>query len=253
MTQPCLPSHIKEKIMDLVDQGAEFYISHSGGKDSQAMFIEMSKLVPRAQMTVVHSHLAGVVWKGTRKHIRETIGDCSYIEVAAGKTFCEMVDHRKMFPSPKYRQCTSDLKRDPINKAIRADLKAKGKLLAVSCIGLRAEESPGRARQKDFRLDKRLSKAGRQVFDMLPIHEYLEAEVFATIAAAGEKPHWVYSKGMSRHSCCFCIMASKKDLKTAAILDPDLYRKYVYKERELGFTLQQGKSLEETTGIRIQD
>jgi 3'-phosphoadenosine 5'-phosphosulfate sulfotransferase (PAPS reductase)/FAD synthetase len=246
-----MKKEITDKISELAAKGAIFYISHSGGKDSQCMFIEVSRLVPADQVVVIHSHLPGVVWKDTRKHLKATIGDATYIEVQAGKTFMEMVDHRQMFPSPKYRQCTSDLKRDPINKAIRHDLKARGKLLAVSCIGLRAEESCGRARKKTFKLNARLSKAGREVYEMLPIHDYLEGEVFGTIKAAGQKPHWCYKEGSSRCGCCFCIMATKSDMQVAARCNPEMYREYVEKEKEIGFTMKQGASLEEITGITI--
>lgn len=242
-----------ENIKNLIDQGAIFYLSHSGGKDSQCMFLGMIKIVPKHQIVVIHAHLPEVEWKGTRLHIGETIDDYQYIEVRAGKTFFEMADHRQMFPGPQYRQCTSDLKRDPINKAIRADLKAKGKSIAVICMGLRAEESTGRAKQKVFREDKRMSKAGRKVYVLLPIHDYLVGEVFDTIANNGQEPHWAYGAGMSRLSCCFCIMASKGDLTVSAKQNPELYKKYVLKERELDFTLQQGKTLEETTRIKIEE
>lgn len=36
------------------------------------------------------------------------------------RTYLEMVEHRGMFPSAQYRQCTSDLKRGPIEKYIRS-------------------------------------------------------------------------------------------------------------------------------------
>ena len=240
-----------QQISDLVNQGAIFYVSHSGGKDSQTMFIELSKIVPGSQLVVIHAHLPEVEWQRTRQHIKDTIGQAQYLEVTACKTLFEMVDHRQMWPGPKYRQCTSDLKRGPIEKAIRHDLKAKGKTLAVNCMGLRAEESIARAKQVPFKPHKSLSKAGRTVYNLLPIHDYLEGQVFETIRQAGQEPHWAYSVGMSRLSCCFCIMASDSDLRVAAIENPALYRRYVLKERELDFTVRQGKTLEQITGISI--
>ncbi len=238
-------------IKKLAKQGAIFYVSHSGGKDSQCQTIQICKYVPKKQIVIIHAHLPEVEWPGTRKQIHDTIGDIQYIECRAIKTFFEMVDHRQMFPAPKYRQCTSDLKRGPIEKAIRNDMKSKGATLAVSCMGLRAEESTGRAKLNPFKLHNSLSKAGRTVYNMLPIHDYLIQEVFDTIKSAKQKPHWAYSKGMTRLSCCFCIMASINDLKTAANLNPGLYKRYVDKEYELGFTLREGKTLEEVTGIHI--
>lgn len=235
----------------MVARGAIFYASHSGGKDSQAMTIELSTRVPKDQLVVIHAHLPGVEWAGTRKHVQDTIWGLQYIEVVAVKTFFEMVNHRQKWPSPSQRQCTSDLKRGPIEKAIRADLKGKGKNLAVSCMGLRAEESKPRAKRKPITPHKSLSKAGREVWNLLPIHDFLEGQVFETIAQADQQPHWAYAEGMSRLSCCFCIMASSHDLTTAARLNPKMYKRYVLKERELNFTLRNGSTLEETTGIKI--
>jgi len=98
----------------------------------------------------------------------------------------------------------------------------------------------------------------------MPIHDLSEADVFAKIAHAGQKPHPVYGLGMTRFSCVFCIMASEADLKTAARLatekpellnDPHLYAKYVGLERSTGqVMLMPGKSkgrrtLEYVTGI----
>ena len=53
------------------------------------------------------------------------------------KTYLEMVERRGRFPSAQYRQCTSDLKRGPIERFIRS-LEYK---VVINCMGIRAEES----------------------------------------------------------------------------------------------------------------
>ena len=218
------------------------------------MFLTMSKLVPFDQLVVIHAHLPEVEWTGTREHIRNTIGKYQYIEVKAGKTFFEMVEHRKKFPSPATRQCTSDLKRGPIEKAIRGIAKLTNKKLIVNCMGIRAEESSNRSKMKPFRFNERNSRAGREWYDLFPIHRLMGDEVFQIIKNHGQKPHWAYSKGMTRLSCCFCIMASKHDMKTAAKLNPKLYRRYVETERRLNFTVSMSqKYLPEITGISIEE
>lgn len=236
----------------LIADGFLFVVNHSGGKDSQAMFAKISARVPADQIVVIHAELPGVEWEGVIDHIRATIGEAELIFAQATKTFFDMVEHRGMFPSPQYRQCTSDLKRGPIEREVRAFLKAnprfQGKV--VNCMGMRAQESVGRSRLVPLKLNARNSKAGRTWFDWLPIHDMKEDEVFATIRDAGQSPHWAYEAGMSRLSCCFCIMASKADLTTAAKLAPELYSKFVETERRLGFTLSPSmKTLPEITGI----
>ena len=208
------------------------------------------QIVPAEQIIVVHAHLPKVEWQGTEAHVIDTATGLEYFKVQARKTFFDMVEHRQMFPSPSNRQCTSDLKRDPINKLIRRICRERGINRVVNCMGLRAEESTARERKPILKLDKRMSKAGRHVLVWLPIHSWSTEQVFRCIALCGQRPHWAYEAGMTRLSCCFCIMASRQDLTTAARLQPALYRHYVATEKRLGFTLSPSrKGLEEITGI----
>lgn len=250
--------NIDDKIQTLIKRDALFVVNHSGGKDSQAMMIKIRNLVPHHQIMIVHAHLPGVEWPGTQEHIEDTCAGHEIRTTQAVKTFFEMARHRGMWPSPKYRQCTSDLKRGPIEKTIRHELKARNLHLVVNCMGLRAEESSARSKAQVFKLNERNSKAGREWYDWLPIHDMLIGEVFSNIAQAGEKPHWAYAAGMSRLSCCFCIMSSQADLETAARLNPDLFAKYVELEREIDHSFMMPKKnqapryLEEIAGIQIQ-
>lgn len=238
-------------ISELIARGATFVINHSGGKDSQSMFIYLLGIVPREQLVVIHADLPGVDWEGTEEHVRATTTGLPVITVRARRTLLQMIEERGMFPSPKYRQCTSDLKRGPIEKAIRG----LGVKLIVNCMGMRADESTARKKLEPLKLNAGNSKAGREWYDWLPIHDWDESMVFATIAAFGQKPHWAYAAGMRRLSCCFCIMASKADLTTAARLNPTLYRTYVDLERRTGQVMLMPskthgrQTLEQVTGI----
>ncbi len=241
-------------IKELVARNALFIVNHSGGKDSQAMTIEVLRQVPASQVLVIHAALDGVEFEGTEDHVyyqAELMG-LEAKTCRADKTFIQMVERRGMWPSPQYRQCTSDLKRGPIEKIIRAETKARGNLLVVNCMGLRAEESSSRAKAVTFKFSKRNSKAGREWYDWLPIHDWSKVRVFAEIKDAGQVPHWAYAAGMSRLSCCFCIMSSKKDLCTAAALVPDMYAQYVKLEKTIGHTMSmKGEGLESVTGIKV--
>jgi 3'-phosphoadenosine 5'-phosphosulfate sulfotransferase (PAPS reductase)/FAD synthetase len=221
------------------------------------MTIKLRKLVPAAQLIVIHADLPGVDWSGCWDLVKDTCSDLDHRMVVAGKTFFDMVERRGMFPSPKYRQCTSDLKRDPIEKAIRHHIKDNNlDGLIVNCMGMRAEESAGRAKAKVFKFNKRNSKAGREWYDYLPIHKWSEAEVYGEISNAGEAVHWAYHMGMDRLSCQFCIMASTEDLKVAATLAPENYKKVVDLEKKINYTMimprknQAPRFLEEITGIK---
>ncbi len=224
-----------EAIAALIKRGALFVINHSGGKDSQAMFIKLRNAIPLSQLLVIHADLPGADWPGTWDHVVEYSNGVETIKCRSIKTFEEMVRHRGMFPSPSNRQCTSDLKRGPIERTIRRYLKANPQFggLVVNCMGMRADESASRSKLKTFKKNERNSKAGREWYDWLPIHEMTEFDVFDSIAQAGEKPHWIYKAGMTRASCMFCIMASKEDLKTAARLAPDALEAYSRMENDI--------------------
>lgn len=276
-------------IQALIARGALFVVNHSGGKDSQAMYLKLRDLVPARQLMIVHADLGEVEWAGAVAHIHATTNGERFETCRARRTLLEMIDERGMFPSPEQRQCTSDLKRGPIERTIRRIVNERvakfigvpptnktlckqarktameaGCGLVVNCMGMRAEESSSRMKLAPFKLSKRNSKAGREWYDWLPIHEMLEDEVFATIAAAGQQPHIVYGLGMRRFSCVFCIMASEGDLKTAARLaterpellnDPHLFRKYVGLEKKHNVVMlmpsksKGRRTLEEVTGV----
>ena len=117
-------------------------------------------------------------------------------------------------------------------------------------MGMRAEESPARASKTPWRRNARMSVAGREVFDWLPVIDLSAKDVFRVIRHAGQSPHWAYAAGMSRLSCSFCILASRADLRRAAQLRPDLYRTYTELERRIGHTLSPaGRPLPEVTGV----
>lgn len=232
-------THMAE-VMRLVDAGALFAVSHSGGKDSQAMTIRLRALVPDDQLVIVHAPLGRVEWPGTIRHIRETTPGLPLVlaPLASGKDLLERVEERGMWPSPAQRWCTSDLKRGPIERELRRYLARHPRYgnKIVQCMGMRAEESPGRAKAAVWRYSGRNSKAGRSWYDWLPIHGMAEREVYAAIRDAGERWHWAYDEGMSRLSCSFCIMANRSDLRTAARLRPGLFAEYVQLEERIGHT-----------------
>lgn len=243
------------EIYDLIQRGAIFYVSHSAGKDSQAMYSELMAHIPHDQIVVVHADLGDVEHHGVQDHIKATI-EHELNVVAAKKTFFEMVERRFLtrpdapsWPSSATRQCTSDLKRDPIHTFIRRDLKARGKLLAVNCTGIRAEESTSRSKKTPFELNKRLSKAGREVYEWMPIFNYSTTEVFDVIYGAGQQPHPVYQGGNDRLSCVFCIMGSKGDIAHGARLRPELLNRVAELEERTGYTMFKGQTIHERAGL----
>lgn len=271
MTQAtALPS-----IDELIADGALFVANHSGGKDSQAMLIRLLERVPASQIVVVHASLGEAEWEGALEHAQAQAENAGlpFIVARSVKTFFEMVEHRyavrpgpnsSCWPSASLRQCTSDLKRGPIEREVRrfanpgkfgrsgqtsTDVRQvcpgepghQGYSKIVTCMGIRAAESPARSKQVPFRRNERNSIAGRDWFDWLPIHDMSTDAVFETIHAAGQQPHWAYAAGNQRLSCVFCIMGSPTDIAHGARQRPELFAKYREIEERTGYTMHQSR------------
>lgn len=242
-------THTKQ-IADLVARKALFVINHSGGKDSQAMMIKLLEVVPAEQMLVVHASLGEMEWHGALELAERQAADAGvpFIVARAQKSFLDMVERRfadrpdaPSWPSAQYRQCTSDLKRGPIEREIRGYMKARGLSLVVSCTGVRAAESTSRAKLNPFKLSTSNSKAGREWYDLCPIFTLTTDQVFATIADAGQTPHAAYAAGNERLSCVFCIMGSKNDIARGALARPELFARYVELEQRTGYTMHMSR------------
>ena len=242
-----------------IKAGAMFYVSHSGGKDSQCMYWYLGKVgVPAEQITVVHANLGNVEHDGVIAHINATIEHPLHVVVANDrdgneKNLLSMVRarHIKRPDVPPWpgqgiaRWCTSDLKRTPIEKFIRHHMKDNGITQAVNCIGLRAAESSARAKRNPWSEHTKLSVAGRQVATWLPIHHVSDHMLRTYRGYPGNrKPlHPAYAEGNDRLSCAFCIFACDKDLANAARLYPELLAEYLAIEQETGYTMFNGASL----------
>lgn len=238
-----------QQIDALIAAGALFVANHSGGKDSQAQLIRLLERVPASQMIVVHASLGDAEWPGAMELARDQAyaAGLPFIIATARKSFFEMVEHRfktrpevPSWPSASTRQCTSDLKRGPIQREVRKFAKANGYKVIVNCLGLRAQESPGRAKRKGFSL-MAISNSVNTWLEWLPIHEMSKDDVFSTIKSAGQQPHYAYSLGNERLSCVFCVMASKNDLAIGAAHNPDLLAQYDELEKRTNYTMHMSR------------
>jgi 3'-phosphoadenosine 5'-phosphosulfate sulfotransferase (PAPS reductase)/FAD synthetase len=229
-----------------------FVVSHSGGKDSQAMMIDVLAHVPASQMLVAHASLGNIEWPGALELAREQAQAAGVPFIVAKavfldgrpKSFLDKLKHQwdrrqdaPPFPSVNNRWCTGELKTQPIEREVRRYAKAHGYTTVVMCVGLRAQESEDRRAKVPFEHKPKKSCQGRAWFEWLPIHALSTLDVFQTIEAAGQQPHWAYAQGNERLSCKFCIYGSKGDLAHAAKKDPALFAEYVRWEEITGYTL----------------
>lgn len=236
-------------INQLISEGALFVANHSGGKDSQAQLIRLINRVPRQQILVVHASLGAMEWPGAMELARDqaTSAGLPFIIAEASKTLLEMVERRfenrpevPSWPSASTRQCTSDLKRGPIQREVRRYAKVNGFNTIVNCLGLRAEESPGRSKRQAFSRMS-ISNSVHTWYEWLPVHELSTTDVFRIIETAGQQPHYAYALGNERLSCLFCIMGSRSDLKNGRAFQPELFAQYVALEERTGYTMHMSR------------
>ncbi len=95
---------------------------------------------------------------------------------------------RPCWPSAKMRYCTADLKREPINRWLRNTFPTGNVICAM---GLRAQESHTRAKRQSFtlRVNSSAPTKGRFVYDWLPIHDWMETDVWDCIRRHGNIHH----------------------------------------------------------------
>jgi len=177
------------------------------------------------------------------------LGHDMHVVKNPNKTYLEMVEKRGMFPSASTRQCTSDLKRVPIEKFIR-HLDEK---IIINCTGIRAAESPARAKQTPWKLNTNLSVAGRVVYNWMPIFNESLKDVLNWHWDNNVPLHPVYvpeyhhdgTQGgyLRRLSCRVCIFSTKADLRAIYVHDREAFMLVANLEQRIGFTMQSGKSL----------
>ncbi len=266
----------QNEILELAAQGAFFYIGHSAGKDSMAMYEAIIRLVPSDQVVVVHADLGDVEHVDVKDFIRNNIDGRELLVAHAihadgsPKDFFSAVRARRValdtptakypnarreapaFPSGPNRFCTSDLKRDPIWKVIKRHASKNNVEIVINCVGIRAQESDARALKIEEKgtlninekntVNKRVQ---RQAFDWWPIAHWSIDEVWAEIAAAGKTPHPAYAAGNERLSCAFCIFGSVNDLRNAAAERPELLAAFAELEIEVRTTMFATETLAE--------
>lgn len=216
----------------------ELIINFSGGKDSCAMLAYLCEQYPDIKKHVVFAdtgweHEDAEEW--SRSIVEGIFGLKLNVARSKTKTFLTMAENRGMFPGMNQRQCTSDLKRDPIMTWVRNNVNDQ---LIVNCMGIRSEESTNRAKKKKLSRNKRESNSKRTIWEWNPIKDWTEKQVFEYLEQKNIPLHPVY-KHLRRFSCRVCIFMTQHDLRQVKQHDPaaiDIISKI---EEKIGFTMFQ--------------
>jgi len=288
-------------IHEALAAGAALAISVSGGKDSQAMARYLARERSRnawpGPAELIHADLGRAEWPQTPGHVEKLAAEVGLPLTVVRRTRGDLLSRiedrlntvstvdpsrpaKPFWPSAAQRYCTSDLKRDPILKYVRSRFAG----VVVSAQGMRAQESPGRARREVVAIERRASarhmvdlppdeslraqreRGGRLILTWLPIHTWTADDVWRELgsdredlarrqnlyrgglhdeAFAGWQAHPAYVMGNERLSCAFCVLGSRADLVNGARHNPDLLRQYIELEKRSTYSFREGLSLAE--------
>ena len=281
---------MENKALELLRGGAALVVSVSGGKDSDAM---LNYLINRralegwtGEIILVHADLGRAEWHYTPAYVQGLADRYNLELIIVSHRKGDLVDRiwarhekdpsRPAWPSSAARYCTSDLKRAPIDVFVRNRFPS-GKV--VIAMGLRAAESPARAKKVVFERREACCSKNRDVYNWLPIHSWSDDAVWRQLMpgknetilfyrrgwamwqtthqnahiddylafithSEGRLPcHPAYILGNQRLSCALCVLASKNDLINGAIHNPAVYAEYIRIEEVTGFTFRQWLAL----------
>lgn len=266
--------------------GAKLIPSISGGKDSQAM-LRVLRNNGFDFDRVVHCDLGRVEWPQTMSMCERSAAEYNVPMIPVYRSdkrelmdlwrdrMVQLMGTGKPFwSSSTNRYCTSNMKIHQVNRYFTS----VGCDFIISCEGIRADESTGRAKKDPLtvRFNSSTHYNGMTAEEAIaefvpskklylswyPIFNYSTEEVWNTYGqtretllaarahykATGEIVTWwpfhpAYAMGNDRLSCMFCIMGSVNDLTNAAQQNPALLLELIEMEKESGFTFKNNWSL----------
>lgn len=244
--------------------GAPVAFGVSGGKDSTALVLAGNEYLDSVghsgPRVLIHSDLGRVEWEESLpqcERLAEKVGlELLVVRRASGGMMerwltrwannvaryanLECVKLILPWSTASMRFCTSELKTAIICRELVTRFPNS---TIISAAGIRADESPNRAKAAISRPQNKLTSAAHNTtgLDWLPIHAWTLDDVWAIHDRYNFPRHTAYHTN-SRVSCKFCILGSQADLRgtTLHAESHDLYREQVGLEIESTFSFQDG-------------
>lgn len=261
------PVAISTEVSDLIASNCAVAFSVSGGKDGTAAAIAgvayLDSLGHTGPRLLIHADLGRVEWKDSLPSCERLAAKLGLELVVVRRQAGDMMDRwlgrwanniaryqnlecvRLILPwsTPSLRFCTSELK----SKVIDSYLKKRFAGLDVLAVtGIRRQESSRRRLMPVSKVSNTLTSKAHRGVTWNNVIEWPIEQVFAAIKQAGLDLHEAYTRfGISRVSCCFCIMSSGADLAAAASCEDNraIYVEMVELEVTSTYSFQEKKWL----------
>lgn len=268
---------LPDAVRAALDNGAALALSISGGKDSQALLAACCAAYQANGWTgplfAVHAGLGRMEWFNTPAFV-EQLAERYGVELVIvkrqdGRDLLDIMRERAAklegtgkpwAPSSAARYCTAGEKRDQIDRHLRTFTQV------VSAEGIRADESPARAKKTPCQVRARIATKERHALTWFPLFEWSTADVWDAIGTTQEEldlrreafaagytqdaldgwpAHPAYVMGNERLSCAICCLASKADRANGAKYHPELAAALTELEESTGFTYVQGSTIKD--------
>lgn len=264
---PAMDVAVDQRILDALSLQPIIAYSLSGGKDSAAISHETNVYLdsighPRADRIAIHADLGRAEWKSTPAMVTRTAATLGVPLITVARKAGDLVarfETRWRNAKARYenletynligpwaqankRFCTSEMKAQVIGPELARRYRGR---TVISVIGIRREESTGRAATPISSLDNRFAKTGNRngttLINWHPGIHCTTAAVFGCHDRNSIPLHEAYvDYGSTRLSCAYCILASLNDLQAAtrAAGNLDLFLHYVGLEAKSTFSFQ---------------
>lgn len=141
------------------------------------------------------------------------VQEAASLNTPSGNPYLDLCILKARFPSSRAQFCTEELKTIPIISQVVLPMLSAGPVL--QWIGVRADESPNRAKQPKFNRHESGSYLWR------PIFLWSVADVWAIHRKHGIEPNPLYAAGMGRVGCMPCINCNKGEFSRIGQLFPE--------------------------------
>ena len=240
----------KEINFDVKNFSGDFIVMYSGGKDSTAALLYVLNYIRNYNK----KNKVRVLFADTQIEHPFTYEYIDYVEKKLNiqiehinnDGFLDVCLNKKMFPRPKTRFCTKDIKVRPFREWIYNNYVSQGKKTGKDFVvvqGIRAEESDRRAAvYAEFNV--KTYKVNYKPFSVIywhPILDWTTQQVFDYIQQNGLKQNKVYTHlKLNRASCFPCIMSNKAELQYIAN-DEQALKRVVEMEKALFYSRKNAK------------